>query len=297
VPPPLPPAARTITARFFAAALAGCPLGAAAASGPLRAAEAEPGISDNSFFIEEAYNQEKGVVQHIQSALWTFDRQGNDETSGFVYAFTQEWPLGGVRHQASYTLGYVDLWGDQPDAGGIVDVLLNYRYQLWEESDARPAFAPRFSLVLPTGDEEEGLSAGDPGFQINLPVSRRVGDRVHVHLNAGLTAFPNARRDLPDGGRSRSTDLLGTHLGFSAILLLQPRFNVLLEMLNSVVESIDDAGERQEEGLSLFSPGVRYAVNRKSGAQWVLGAALPIGLSSDENDVGFLAYLSIEHPF
>jgi hypothetical protein len=283
-------------ATAIAAGLAAALVVVPAAVAPLRAAEEEPGIADNSFFIEEAYNQEKGVVQHIQSAQWAFDRQGGDETRGFSYAFTQEWPLGGVRHQASYTLGYADLWGDQPDASGITDALLNYRFQVWEESASHPAFAPRFSLVLPTGDEEEGLGAGDAGFQINLPMSKRVGD-LHFHLNAGLTAFPGAKRDLPGGGESRSIDLLGTHLGFSAILLLHPRFNVLLELVNSVAESIDDAGERQEESLSLLSPGVRYAINGKSGAQWVLGAALPIGLSSDENDVGLLAYLSIEHPF
>jgi hypothetical protein len=268
----------------------------AAAATSARAAEAEPGIADNSFFVEEAYNQQERVVQHIQGALWAFDRRGGEETRDFVYAFTQEWPLGGVRHQGSYTLGYADLGGDQPDAGGITDVLLNYRYQAWEESDSRPAFAPRFSLILPAGDEEEGLGTGDPGFHINLPMSKRIGD-LHLHLNAGLTAFPGARRDLPSGGRSRSLDLLGTNLGFSAVLLLQPRFNVLLEFVNSVSESINDAGEREEESLSVFSPGVRYAINRSSGAQWVLGAAVPIGLSSDENDVGFLAYLSIEHPF
>ena len=31
------------------------------------------GISDNSFLIEEAYNQEEGVVQHILTAVYTDD--------------------------------------------------------------------------------------------------------------------------------------------------------------------------------------------------------------------------------
>ena len=43
-------------------------------------------IQDNSFLIEEAYNQEAGVVQHIGS----FRRQGKDR----FFAFTQELPLG-----------------------------------------------------------------------------------------------------------------------------------------------------------------------------------------------------------
>jgi len=44
-------------------------------------------IEDNSFLIEEAYNQEAGVVQHIS----TFALQRG--TRAWVYAFTQEWPL------------------------------------------------------------------------------------------------------------------------------------------------------------------------------------------------------------
>ena len=41
-------------------------------SGMARAVEERPieGISDNSFLIEEAYNQEAGVVQHIFGALY-----------------------------------------------------------------------------------------------------------------------------------------------------------------------------------------------------------------------------------
>src|SRR6185312_16420034 len=52
-------------------------------------------IQDNSFLIEEAYNQESGVVQHIS----TFERADGGD---WAYSFTQEWPLGGIRHQLSY---------------------------------------------------------------------------------------------------------------------------------------------------------------------------------------------------
>ncbi|MGZ8391565.1 MAG: hypothetical protein ACXWWK_01855, partial [Gemmatimonadales bacterium] len=55
-------------------------------------------IQDNSFLIEEAYNQESGVVQHIS----TFALAADGDAWG--YGFTQEWPLGGIRHQFSYTV-------------------------------------------------------------------------------------------------------------------------------------------------------------------------------------------------
>lgn len=39
-------------------------------------AEEPKKIRDNSFLIEEAYNQESGVIQHIQTFLYTRDRSG-----------------------------------------------------------------------------------------------------------------------------------------------------------------------------------------------------------------------------
>jgi hypothetical protein len=80
--------------------------------------EERPGTQDNSFLVEEAYNQEFGVVQHMQS----FQRLWNSKDR--IYTFTQERPLPRPRHQLSlflpkdmacglYLLGQVfDFFGD-----------------------------------------------------------------------------------------------------------------------------------------------------------------------------------------
>src|SRR6185437_8242001 len=57
---------------------------------PLTAQEPGP-IADNSFLIEEAYNQEAGVVQHIS----TFSRPNGG--GAWDYTFTQEWPFRGMK--------------------------------------------------------------------------------------------------------------------------------------------------------------------------------------------------------
>src|SRR3970040_1411458 len=57
-------------------------------------AQEQPTIEDNSYLIEEAYNQEEGVVQHISNGLY-FRKPQRD----FVYSFTQEWPLFVLEHQ------------------------------------------------------------------------------------------------------------------------------------------------------------------------------------------------------
>src|SRR5262245_35846089 len=178
-----------------------------------------PIIQDNSFLVEEAYNQEFGVVQHIQ----TFQRLRNSKD--WAYAFTQEWPIdASPRHQISYTF----VWqhsGEHPDSGGgIGDFVLNYRYQLLGSGDAKLAFAPRVSALLPTGDTRSGRGTGGTGIQIQLPVSLVATKKLVTHWNAGATFIPHARND--SGARAAT---FGYNLGQSFVWLVHPRFNFLLE--------------------------------------------------------------------
>src|SRR3954452_2591720 len=124
---------------------------------PLPAAQ----IQDNSFLLEEAYNQEAGVVQHIS----TFARATNGEWN---FGFTQEWPLGGIQHQLSYTLLIQHV---ETGSTGLGDVALNYRYQLLGNPQARTVMAPRVSVLLPIGNEAAGRGAGAVGLQTNLPLT------------------------------------------------------------------------------------------------------------------------------
>ena len=99
------------------------------------AAAAPPPIADNSFLMEEAYNQEPRVVQHI-NALMRFNGE-------WAYAFTQEWPVGSQRHQLSYTV---------PVTTGLGDLAINYRHQLSERDLGRALarFGRRDAVVLTT---------------------------------------------------------------------------------------------------------------------------------------------------
>ena len=90
----------------------------------------EGGIQDNSFLIEESYNQDYGVVQHINN----FERLWQSKT--WVYSFTQEWPVDiAPKNQLSYTVVATHS-GDFPGSGtGLGDIALNYRYQLIGSGD------------------------------------------------------------------------------------------------------------------------------------------------------------------
>ena len=97
-------------------------------------------LQDNSFLIEEAYNQEAGVVQSVVNGLWS------RSSENWLLTFTQEWPVPDQRHQFSYTL--LQQWaGDASDETGFGPIALHYRYQALEEDARLPAFAPRLSVL------------------------------------------------------------------------------------------------------------------------------------------------------
>ncbi len=238
-------------------------------------------IEDNSFLIEEAYNQGPHVVQHITTLFWP------DLDDGDLGAtFTQEWPLGSQRHQLSYTLPYF-----RGDASGLGDVLLNYRYQL-PIRIPRLAVAPRLSLILPTGDEDKGLGEGSSGLEVNLPVSWRFAPEWILHGNVGFSHFPSVEGPLPDDEQ----DLTSPFVGASVIWLARGNLNLLVEAVVRRSEELAPGGGTTRTTERIFSPGLRLAVDRGE-LQIVPGVAFPLTSSAGEESVGVFLYLSFEHPF
>ena len=251
---------------------------------PLTAsAEAAKKIQDNSFLIEEAYNQEAGVVQHIQSFMYL------KQSKEWAYSFTQEWPFPDETHQLSYTIPVLRT----PDPGattGVGDILLNYRYQAVAKEGV--AFAPRLSIIAPTGDYKKGHGAGATGLQVNLPLSIELSDTVVTHWNLGGTYTPKSK----EAGGARA-DTVGSNYGASLIYLMTPNFNLMLEAAGTTSEVVQPDGSTQREKTMFINPGFRYAANFDSGLQVVSGVSLPIGVGSSKGTRGFLLYLSLEHPF
>jgi hypothetical protein len=246
------------------------------------------GIMDNSFLVEEAYNQEVGVVQHIFNAVYGMNWLSKDSVRVTDLSFTQEWPLFSQTHQLSYTVPYSFIAGQGGSANGVGDVLLNYRYQVYLNDQTLTAFAPRFTLILPTGDADHGFGDNTLGYQWNLPFSTTFNDRWFAHANAGLTWLPHA-------GVGAGHDLVSYNLGASAIYCVNTRLNLMLEWIGGWNQSLGNNGLLEREFASLISPGVRYAFNSRSGAQTVVGLGLPIGLTRASPEIGVIVYLSFEH--
>ena len=250
--------------------LAAVPLGAQT--------EAPAPIQDNSFLLEEAYNQESGVVQHIS----TVERA--HACGAWGYGFTQEWPLFGLKHQLSYTIPLVN--PGHGSSAGLGDVSVDYRYQLIGDGRSPLAVAPRVSVLLATGDEASGHGGGRMGMEGALPVSAVLAPTLVSHTNASLAFFPEGSTDIDDPG---SATQLG--LGQSVVWLAHPQVNLLVE----AVWEREDGGDLTQESL-FVSPGVRVAFD-VGRVQVVPGIAVPIGLGASSGERMLFLYLSLEHAF
>lgn len=262
---------------------------------PLLADEAKrerniEGIADNSFFVEEAYNQEPGVVQHIFTTLYHAPHRSNLDEGEWDLAFTQEWPIFSQRHQFSYTLPYqfIDMPGDTRD--GIGDIQLDYRYQLYFDEESMLALAPRVGIILPTGDADAGFGEDTVGGELNLPFSVALSDDVYLHLNAGTTF-------VPDAASADDRDLWHYNVGASVIYAVQRDLHLMLEWTAGWENSLPTSGNLRHDFSHIISPGVRKALNFDNGAQCVLGLGIPVGLNSGAPDIGAFLYVSFEHFF
>jgi hypothetical protein len=231
---------------------------------PAAQAPSEWRITDNSFLVEEAFNQDAGIVQHI----FGFQRQNG---RNWAFTFTQEWPAPRMRHQLSYTIPVQSLDGHS----GFGDVLINYRLQVLEEGPGRPAFSPRVSVILPSGDDAAG--AGTHGVQVNLPFSKHRGD-VYFHANGGFTW-----QRTPGGASIWSPSAAGS-------LIYRAK-----DMLNLMLESVVVRPTESPTAMTI-SPGVRGGWNLTDEKQIVVGLAAPITRSGGGTTGALFLYFSYEGP-
>ena len=234
-------------------------------------------ITDNSFLVEEAFNQEAGVVQNIFGVY----RPGDGT---WTSAFTQEWPFRVHRHQISYTVPFAH----NESASGIGDVAIHYRFQVVDENASRPAFSPSVSLILPTGSASRGLGDGSAGWEVNLPFSKQFRD-LYLHWNAGFTHLPKAE------GAAADHDLLTPRAAVSGIWRARPMFNLMLESVFEWPEEVAGTTTERTYATTVI-PGFRTGWN-VGEAQAIVGLGVPVSFASGTTDTGVFGYFSYELPF
>jgi len=243
-------------------------------------------IQDNSFLLEEAYNQEDGVIQHISYF------QIQPQSGEWLYTQTDEWPLRSLKHQLSVTLSAAHDGSMPGSGGGWGDAAVNYRYQLVGSGESKVAIAPRLSLLVPSGNPKYDRGSGGVGLQTNLPISIQHSPRWVTNWNVGATWVPRAQ-----DAQKNYASTAGVNLGQSVIWLATARVNFLVETIwigNQYVTGPNRTAWSQD---LYISPGIRWAYNLRNGLQIVPGLGIPLGIGPSAGQKGIIMYLSFEHPF
>ena len=241
---------------------------AAAQPAPPAGGQSPPfGILDNAFLVEEAFNQEAGVFQNIFGLHIGPDGEWES-------AFTQEWPLGGWRHQMSYTVPVASLGA----GSGLGDLQLHYRLQVMPETARRPAFAPRFSLILPAAVRTRTWG-GRAGWQVNLPFSKQAGD-AYLHWNAGFT-------HVPGDGEGPFTP----HAAAAVMWRAPPDVSPVARSGGRV-----RGPPNGPRGRWTIAPGARIGWD-VGDSQTVIGLAAPLVVDGGRVHAGGFVYFSYELPF
>lgn len=238
---------------------------------------AQAPLEDNSFLVEEAYNQPSRVVQHISTA------ELHHGSAGF--SFTQEWPFKGQRDQLSYTL-----FAEDDDGFEMGDVALNYRRQVLGKEGADLWMAPRLSLILPVGDASKLGGNGGTGVEAMLPVSWEVAKRLTLHGNLGAAWRPSA-----ENGAGQSAATLEPKAGVSAIFFITPLVNLLAESVWVREQGVVGNDQTASTTVQSVTLGARVGFDLPGGVQVVPGVAwMP---AVDDVPTRSFVYLSIEHGF
>lgn len=241
-------------------------------------------VKDNSFLLEEAYNQEPGVVQFIQGYQYL------DPIKEWGYTFTTEIPIKDETHQFSFVVPVLNKSeGPGKDKSQVGDILLNYRYQMLNTDLL--AITPRMSLILPTGDYKKDFGTGVLGVQFNQAVSIAINDKWTNHWNAGFTYLPSAKNALGE-----TANLFGFNFGTSAVYNYTPKLNFLCEFVYNNNETVTGQDTKEAAASYYVLPGVRGAFDVGQETEIVpgIGVLLGLGPSAENHETGVFLYLSVE---
>jgi hypothetical protein len=195
-------------------------------------------IEDNSFLIEEAYNQDSGVYQFIQ--MYQATKQDD-------YEFSSEMPLTDRVHQLSLDLS---MRRSDKNVQELNETKLNYRWQPINREII--LVADRLGLVAPVGQ-------GSYGIENVLASTWKINEIWVNHWNIGYRLHPDKNAFLLAG---------------SMIYLLSDKFNVLFETMlkKDEVTTLQinpgirfDIGDQFEE--TQIIPGISLPIQILNGQQ------------------------------
>jgi hypothetical protein len=252
----------------------------------------QPAFEDNSFLLEEAFNQRIGSIQTIFNYNLDNIRYKNAQ-----FSFTQEIPLADLKHELSYTVVYG--LAENQDGGvnsGLGDITISYRPMLLGEKHWAMVI-PRFTLILPTGKSSNGLGLGAPGFQFNLAVTKRPTRKLVTHFNAGFTYLYKSDRYYFTNNTNQLAyehDLFFKNIGASIIWYPTRKANLMVEYISNFISGINQENKITDNYQQIVNPAFRFCIDN-GRMQIVPGIGFPIRIMNSKYEgAGLFFYLSFE---
>lgn len=258
----------------------------------------QPYLEDNSMLIDEAFNQEAGIIQHISNMVVS--------NKALNYSYTQEIPLVGHKHQLSFAFSYVWLkkaghltkpMGIPVLTNGFGDILLSY-HPLIAGKHKWALVVPRITIIVPTGNAPSGLGNGGWGSQLNVAVTKRFSKKITAHTNTGYTYVIHADHYIYESTGAPANryegNITSVNMGASLVWLAHKKMHLLAEYIFSCEKRIGDDGRLVNGQLMTVNPGIRYAFD-VGKVQIVPGAGIPVNFSNGAFEgTGTFLYLSVE---
>lgn len=95
----------------------------------------------------------------------------------------------------SITQNGVPVYTVSQQSYGLSDMVLNFKHQIWKETEKRPGLAAIYYIKVPTGDNGKGLGSGSPDAGFQVAAEKGLG-RARGYANlAYLVLGPNDNLD------------------------------------------------------------------------------------------------------
>jgi hypothetical protein len=241
----------------------------------------QPAYEDNSFLLDEAFTQPKGIIQNVLNV--------SVHKNDYATSFTQQIPITD-RHQVAYTVNYSAVGSG--GGSGFGDVYLHYAYA-WLGKQDKIMLMPEFTLIVPTG---KNRGYGGWGGQFTLAATKRISRKVMTHYNIGYSYVSKA--DFITSGSSADRtffeeDLHLQNAAASVVWYTTRRFNLMLETTTGESKKIIIQHTERVFNVTL-NPGFRVLFETET-AQFVPGLSVPLNFEGSRfAGAGVFVYFSYE---
>jgi hypothetical protein len=243
-----------------------------------------PPIIDEFFLTETVQAQERGEFQlTVRAIADKDDDEGDTNTAliGLEYGITDSLQIEAAWVAWRQVKAVED---DESDRSGHGDMEVGIKYTFDENEATGVRVAVGFDVIVPLGDVNNDLGEGFWVYEPFLVVSKEFGESTNLTNNLSYGFLD--RDEYPDDIDEAEPEADEIELNVGLVHVFAPAWRGTLE---AILET-NEQSSKGDETIAYLSPGFIY-----KGMQEVeMGLAMPVGLTNDSADWGFIGMLSVE---